>query len=169
MVVEAARLLGERVEGVVGADTFNDLGVRYSEEEIEAFLQPLQADFSGAMGEVVRSMFVSTSDSTLMNWIVEDMSSARPEVGIGALEGMVAWFNNESADAFRDLAVPVRLINSDYNPTNVDAGKEYTSSFDAVFMSGVGHFVMMEDPETFNRLLVDIVEEFSSVSPSVGR
>jgi pimeloyl-ACP methyl ester carboxylesterase len=28
-------------------------------------------------------------------------------------------------------------------------------------MSGVGHFVMMEDPETFNRLLSEIVEEFT--------
>ena len=44
------------------------------------------------------------------------------------------------------------------NPTNVDAGREYTSSFEVVLMSGVGHFVMMEDPDTFNRLLSEIVE-----------
>ena len=53
------------------------------------------------------------------------------------------------------------MINSDYNPTNVEAGRAATSSFDVVFMSGVGHFVMMEDPETFNFLLAEIVEEFA--------
>jgi pimeloyl-ACP methyl ester carboxylesterase len=26
-------------------------------------------------------------------------------------------------------------------------------------MSGVGHFVMLEDPETFNRLLAESIEE----------
>jgi pimeloyl-ACP methyl ester carboxylesterase len=106
------------------------------------------------------TMFVPTSDSTLIDWIVEDMSSAPPEVGIGALEGMLSWTHDDSEQALRELGVPIRLINSDYNPTNVEAGRARTSSFDAVFMSGVGHFVMMEDPETFNRLLSDIVEEF---------
>jgi len=162
VAVEAARLLGDRVKVLVGADTFNDVGARYSEEEIEAFFQPFRTDFSEAMAELVRgSMFVPTSDSTLINWIVEDMSSARPEVGIGALEGTISWTHDESVHALRELGVPIRLINSDYNPTNVDAGRAYTSSFDAVLMPGVGHFVMMEDPETFNRLLSDIVEEFS--------
>ena len=167
VAVKAARLLADRVKVVVGADTFNDVGARYSEEEMEAFLQPFRTDFNEAMGEVVRgSMFVPTSDSTLINWIVEDMSSAQPEVGIGALEGMFSWTRDEVTDALGELGVPIRLINSDYVPTNVDAGREYASSFDAVLMSGVGHFVMMEDPETFNRLLADIVEEFSG-TPSI--
>jgi pimeloyl-ACP methyl ester carboxylesterase len=27
-------------------------------------------------------------------------------------------------------------------------------------MSGVGHFLMMEDPDRFNRLLGEVIEEF---------
>ncbi len=61
----------------------------------------------------------------------------------------------------RELRMPIRLINSDYSPTNVDAGQESSSSFEMVLMTGVGHFVMMEDPATFNRLLSEIVEEFA--------
>ncbi len=162
VVVEAARLLGDRVKGIVGADTFTDVSVRYSSEQLQAFVQPFRNDFSGTAREFVRSsFFVPASDTTLIGWIVEDMSSGPPAVGLGAFEGLTAWTNDESAGAFRGLGVPVRLINSDYTPTNLEAGREYTSSFDAVFMSGVGHFVMMEDPETFNSLLADIVEEFS--------
>jgi len=71
------------------------------------------------------------------------------------------WYNNESETALRELPAPLRLINSDYTPTNVEAGRAATSSFDVVLMSGVGHFVMMEDPETFNRLLGEIVAEFA--------
>jgi pimeloyl-ACP methyl ester carboxylesterase len=35
----------------------------------------------------------------------------------------------------------------------------YALSFEVELMSGVGHFVMMEDPETFNRLLAETADE----------
>jgi len=35
----------------------------------------------------------------------------------------------------------------------LEAGRALTDSFDAVLMPGVGHFVMQEDPQQFNRLL----------------
>ena len=159
VVVEAARLLGDRVIGVVGVDTFNDVSQRSAPEEIEGFLQPFRDDFTEATRGLVRNaMFVPNTDSALVHRIVADMSSAPPDVGFGALVGYFDWFNNEVADAFRELNAPVYLINSDMNPTNVAAGREYTSSFEVVLMSGVGHFVMMEDPDTFNRLLSEIVE-----------
>ncbi len=36
------------------------------------------------------------------------------------------------------------------------------SSMDVLQMSDVGHFVMIEDPETFNRLLSEVIEEFTA-------
>ncbi len=159
VVVEAARQLGDRVIAVVGVDTFNDVSQRYPQEEIEGFLQPFREDFAEATRGFVRTaMFVPETDSALVHQIAEDMSSAPPDVAVAALEGMADWVNNQTVDAFRELNAPVYLINSDMNPTNVDAGREYTSSFEVVLMSGVGHFVMMEDPDTFNRLLSEVVE-----------
>lgn len=32
-------------------------------------------------------------------------------------------------------------------------------------MTGVGHFVMMEDPETFNRLLAETIAELAAEAP----
>ena len=158
VVVEAARTLGDRVKLIVGADTFGDVSERWDQETMDSWLQAFRADFPAATRDMVRTMFVPTSDSTLIERIVADMSGAPPEVGLGAMEANADWWNNEIETAFRELHVPVRLINSDYRPTNVDAGREYTPSFDAVLMTGVGHFVMMEDPDTFNRLLREIVE-----------
>jgi len=159
VVVEAARLLGNRVKIIVGVDTFNDVAARSSEEQIEAAFQPFQADFSAAMKQWVRGWaFLPASDSALVERIAEDMSSSPPAVAFGAAEQMLMWNNDESAEALRDVRAPIRLINSDYHPTNVDAGREYVSSLDVALMSGVGHFVMMEDPDTFNRLLSEILE-----------
>jgi pimeloyl-ACP methyl ester carboxylesterase len=164
-VVEAARLLENRVKVVVGADTFGDVSGRISDEQIEAFMQPFRANFSDATTALVRSnFFVPTSDSAFIERIANDMSSSPPAVGIGAFYGYLNWYNTESANSLRELRVPIRLINSDYNPTNVEAGRQYARWFDAVLMSGVGHFVMMEDPETFNRLLAEIVEEFGGAA-----
>ena len=159
VVVEAARRLGDRVKGIVGVDTFNDLSLRYSDEQIEEFVRPFHDDFEAAAREVVSTMFVTSSDSALADWIVHDMSSAEPTVGIGALEGMVAWFNQEAERAFGELNVTLRLINSDYNPTNLEAGRSYAPDLEVNLMTGVGHFVMMEDPDTFNRLLEEVLED----------
>lgn len=157
--VEAARILGDRVRLVVGADTFNDMSEELTDEIIEAWFQPFRSDFVAATESMVRSMFLPASDSALVERVVADMAAAPPEVGIGAMEGMINWWMNDAANAFGALQAPVQLINSDYRPTNVEAAREYHADVDVVLMSGVGHFVMVEDPETFNRLLGEAVAD----------
>jgi pimeloyl-ACP methyl ester carboxylesterase len=43
-------------------------------------------------------------------------------------------------------------------PTNVEALERY--GIEVVLMSGVGHIVMMEDPETFNALISEAISDF---------
>ena len=80
-----------------------------------------------------------------------------PEAGLGAFKAYAEWFNHEAADGLADIKIPIYLINSDYRPTNLEAGRALTDSFHAVLMSGVGHFVMQEDPEQFNQLLNQLI------------
>ena len=103
------------------------------------------------------SFFLADSDPDLIDRIATDMGSAPPEAGIGAFKAYAEWFNHEAADALADIEIPIHLINSDYRPTNLEAGRALTESFDAVLMSGVGHFVMQEDPERFNQLLNQLI------------
>lgn len=42
----------------------------------------------------------------------------------------------------------------------LEGNKKYNPSYKLKIMTGVGHFVMLEDPETFNRLLEETVQEF---------
>jgi len=85
------------------------------------------------------------------------MSAAPAAAGIGAVGGFARWFNEEVEQTLADIDVPIRLINSDYRPTNVDAGQALTASFEAVLMSGVGHFVMQEDPGQFNAIMAELL------------
>jgi sigma-B regulation protein RsbQ len=55
----------------------------------------------------------------------------------------------------RQLTAPVVAINPDYRPTDVQALQRHGVS--TVLMRGVGHFLMLEDPQRFNRLLDETI------------
>jgi pimeloyl-ACP methyl ester carboxylesterase len=44
-------------------------------------------------------------------------------------------------------------------PVDYETGKRQALSFKVALMPGTGHFVMMEDPATFNKLLHETLEE----------
>jgi pimeloyl-ACP methyl ester carboxylesterase len=157
VVAEAARQLPGRVIGVVGADTYRDLGVTLTPAQIAQMVAPLREDFRAAARRYVPEMFVPASDPAQMAWIVEDMAAAPPAVGIGAREGS-RCYHEELKNTLRSLGVPVVAINSDYRPNDLEAAQR--CGVEIRLMSGTGHFVMMEDPDTFNRLLEDAVRGF---------
>ena len=157
VILEAARRMPERVIGLVGADTFNNVEQKFQVDEL---LASLRANFSETTSGFVRSMFTPAADSLLVEKIAADMSSAPPEVGVSAIESISIYWNDKLTRALQQVQAPVRCINSGRYPTDIEAGSRYASSFAAVDMPGVGHFVMIEDPETFNRLLEKTVAEF---------
>ncbi len=157
VVAEAARHMPGRVIGVVGADTYRDLGVTLTDGEIDRQLSPFRTDFSATARRHAGEMFPLSSPAGLMTWIIEDMASAPPAVAIGAMEHN-RRYRSEITRTLRELKVPVVAINSDYRPNDVEAAKGCGVAIR--LMSGTGHFVMMEDPATFNRLLEAAVREF---------
>ena len=158
VALEAARLLKGRVKMIVGADTLSDVSLRYADAQLAAMLAAMETDFPGTVDGMVRnSFFLPKSDPALIERIVRDMSAAPPAVGVGALEGIARWYNEGVEQTLADIDVPIRLINSDYRPTNTRAGQALTDSFEATLMSGVGHFVMQEDPAQFNAIMAELL------------
>ena len=158
VALEAARLLKGRVKMIIGADTLGDVSLRYADEQLAGMLAAMEADFPGTVEGLVRSsFFLPTSDPALIDQIARDMSAAPPTAGIGAFEGFARWFDEDVEKTLADIEVPIRLINSDYRPTNTSAGQALTASFEATLMSGVGHFVMQEDPAQFNVIMAELL------------
>jgi pimeloyl-ACP methyl ester carboxylesterase len=157
VIVETAKLAAGQIIGLVAVDVFFDLDGVYAmtPAETEEFLAPFVDDFVGATRQLVgEGMFAPTSDSALVARIVADMSSATPEVGIGLLRDYIRWWG----EPFDALALPVVAMNSDMWPTNTASLQRHGLAH--VTMPGVGHFVMIEDPDTFNGLLAESIEEF---------
>jgi pimeloyl-ACP methyl ester carboxylesterase len=153
---EAAQRMPGRVVGLVGVDTYQNLEHQFSDEQKAGFIAAFKADFTATTQMFVRSMFQPDADSILVAEVVDDMASAPPEVGVGAMESTL---NYKSAEAFEGLEIPVYCINSDKWPTDVDAGRRHTHSFEVKLMPGLGHFLMMEDPEAFDTMLTEVIAE----------
>jgi pimeloyl-ACP methyl ester carboxylesterase len=158
VIIEAAGQMPERVIGLVGADTFLDLGKQYTQEQIDEWLRGLRSDFAGRAEKLVRGIFLHDANPDLVEWVVADMSSGPAPVGIGASQ---AYLEFDAREALAHVRKPIYCINSDMRVTNVEAGRRYAVSFEVKLMSGVGHFVMLEDPEVFNGMLTETINELS--------
>ncbi len=164
VILEAAQLITERTIGLVAVDVIFNIEMKNTQEEIDGFIAALQTSFSETIENLVRQqMFTPQSDSAIVEKIATDMSAAPPEVGLRSIEtegGYIDYFINYSLPALQKLKPPLTLINSDSNPTEIEINNRYLPSLKTMIMSGVGHFVMIEDPETFNRLLEETVVEY---------
>lgn len=152
--VAAARLMPERVIGIVGVDTFHHLASEISQEQRDEMLEPLKEDFAPAARQFVASMFIESSDPELRDWILGDMAAAPPEIAISAMDEMLSQHaDGEAARHFEELTVPVMAINADLWPTDIDANRQLIPDFDAVIMEESDHFLHMTRPAAFNREL----------------
>jgi len=134
VIVEAARIAPQEVTGLVVVDALQDPDAPgMTLEAMQGFLERFEEDFSDAMRDLVSTgMFVPESDPILKAWIVKDMASGPPQVGVGALRANILWPSTTRSDALAALRVPVRLIN-----------------------------FMMEKPKTFNALLSSAMADFA--------
>ena len=162
IVAYTAMLEPEKVIGIIGVDTLHNLDETFSKEEASKLigLDEFKKDFKPAVRNFVKQMMVKDVNQELLNWIIYDMSSAPPEVAISSLDEYVgAIADKKTINIFKEVKVPVICINADLWPTNIEANRRYMMSFDVKIMKGVGHFLMLEDPEKFNQLLEEIIKE----------
>jgi pimeloyl-ACP methyl ester carboxylesterase len=157
VAIEAALLLPGRVLGVVGIDTFRDLGhpdtPEYGRRASEAIRQRTEAfrkDYAGAMKSMVALLFHADADRWLMGEAERRMMRTSPLIGPAMLAGIAGY---DYAASARKLQVPLRAINGDLFPTDIQAARKVKPDFDAIVMKHMGHYPMLERPEEFNRLV----------------
>jgi pimeloyl-ACP methyl ester carboxylesterase len=157
VIVEATQLLPDRVAALVLVDTFDNVDQRQSAEDLERFLAPMRADFRGTTEVWVRRrLFAGGSDPRLAERIARDMAAAPAAVGLSAMQHVRSYDEGVALAAVR---VPVRMINADLFPTNLEAARRRKPDVSLAVMPAVGHFPMMEDPDEFNRLLARAVKQ----------
>ena len=159
VALEAAARMPERVLGVVGADTLHNVETAVDPDQGNSLMKMYEADFAGTCANFVKYMFPEpTEDTGLSDWVRGNMCDADAEIAIAVGRQMP---NFDQPAMLAAAGVPVRCINSAKTAvTDIEANLRY-GDYNAVLMEGVGHFVMLERPEEFNRLLAEAIEELT--------
>jgi len=103
--IEAARQMPDKVLAIVGVDTYLDFSQRFNDEEIERFLIPFKEDFPTTTDQFVRILFGSEADTTLVNWVTEDMSSAPPQIAINSMTELLRF---DAVSALKEMRLPIQ-------------------------------------------------------------
>jgi pimeloyl-ACP methyl ester carboxylesterase len=158
VVLEAARRMSnDRLTAVIPVDSLHDADALHVPETVEEALGDFRRDFAAATSKLVRErLFIPSSDPALVERVARHASSMSPDIGFSALRE--AWVY-DARPALREIGAPIRAINTDLFPTNVDANRRYAPQYDVVIMRGVGHYPMLEDPEGFNRALEGVLHD----------
>lgn len=158
IALEAARQMPSRVVAIVPVDTLHNVENRLPPEQREEVMKQLRADYKGAVtGFVNQLLFSPSTPVAVKNRIISDVTSRPPELAIPILEGILAY---DPIPALRETKVPIRAINADMNPTNLEINRKYAPQFDVVIIKGTGHYPMLEDPKRFNELLTEALRSF---------
>ena len=78
------------------------------------------------------------------------------------MDAIYEWGKRGFAEALGRLRTRVFMIQAESNAQNLQVVKSFASSFESFqvwVVPAVGHFIMMEETETFNRLLTQAIEQ----------
>ena len=153
VAIEAARKLGKRVIGIIGVDTFNSVGAPApNKAQVDALLKDFEADFIGQTRKfVTEHLFQPNANRELANKVAYDMSLSPPRVAVPSLRAVLEY---DFSEPLKEISVPIVAIDSDLGePVNEARIRKVLPKFHATIITGVGHFLMMEDPARFNAAL----------------
>jgi pimeloyl-ACP methyl ester carboxylesterase len=160
VIAEAARIMANRVMGLIGIDTLENIEYPLTREELKKMMAPLVKDFRAGSRQFVDEMISPKTDPKLREWILSDMSAAPPAVALSAMNDMMSqYLTGEAAKIFDEIRVPVITVNGDMWPVNYEANRRHMLSFDAIVLKGADHFLMLNRPEQFNRTLEKAISE----------
>jgi len=154
VAIETALLAGTRAVGVIGVDTFQDLGRRIDPRQAKEQADAWRRDFDGTLDRALGALFHPDAAPSLVADVRRRMSRTPVEV-VWAMFSSLAGY--DTAAPARQLRVPVRCINGDLYPTDTNAIRKFLTDFDAVVLPHTGHFPMLERPDEFNQRLAELM------------
>jgi pimeloyl-ACP methyl ester carboxylesterase len=153
--IEATKILGDTVIGIVGVDTFyTPFQYPKSQGEIDGFVKPFEIDFVGTRERMFQSMFTTNVDPELKASIAKQSSDVSPEMGISAMHEIFRWSVQNIPNSLNSYSNKLKNINA--APT----GNETALHESVTLIPGAGHFVPLVKPEEFNAVLNKIINEY---------
>src|SRR3954470_17632789 len=153
VAIEYAGRHPERVAGLLLVDPNGDL-TRLPEKESQSFLESLRADPLGELEAYFRQLVVG-GDPDAAAWVLEDVRLTHEDAVVRAVEGSLSYSPLAALGRYKG---PKLSIVSDMNRLPYSL-HNLLPDLPTHLMTGTGHWMMMDRPETFNRVLDELVDK----------
>ena len=154
VALETAALIGGRALGVIGVDTFHDLNPHIDGAAARELAERWRRDFSGALQEMIRKLFHPDAPAEVVSDVEHRMSKTSVDTVCAVF---LSFGDYDMRVPARQLRAPLRCINGDLWPVNIQGVREIVSDFEVTVLPHTGHFPMLESPDAFNRALSAMV------------
>ncbi|MFH0854952.1 MAG: alpha/beta hydrolase [Candidatus Omnitrophota bacterium] len=156
IILEANRLLKGKVCGLIAIDTLENVEYMATPEDKIKYIEPLKKDFVKNSGPFMRDMFHKNADPKLVDLVVRNVARSNPEIAINTME---YYFDTPIIPLLSDVNVPLWCLSGDLWQSYPEINSQYLKSYHLRTMPGVGHFLMVESPDEFNKQLEDIINQ----------
>lgn len=151
--IEYASRHRERVAGLLLVDPNGDQ-TRVPAQEFEPLLSALRTDPLGELESYFRQLVVG-GDPDAAQWVLEDLRLTHEGAILPAVEGSIRY---QPLPALERYGGPKLAIISDMNRLPFSL-HNLLPDLPVHLMPGTGHWLMMDRPEGFNRLMDEFLEE----------
>lgn len=140
-----------RLTRVVLVDTLKNLEQPMTLEQAKPMLDLYRKDFRRGVLEVLpKYLYSPQTPPEVIARLDAEFLAVPGERAAAILEPL---YRCDLQQAARGVKVPVRAINSDQQPTNVEGNRRWFADYDVERLPGVGHYPMLEAPNAFNEAL----------------
>ena len=156
-VVEASIDLPQ-VKAIILVDTLKDLDQEFTPEQAEQFMfSSYRQDFKSAVENLLpQYLFVEKTPEHIKKQLQSEFLQNESDLAINALRPL---YEMDIRKLAKRVNIPVRAINSDASPTNIENNKKYFKNYDYKIIAETGHYPMLEKPAEFNQLLNEVINE----------
>jgi pimeloyl-ACP methyl ester carboxylesterase len=159
VIAEAAKLMPNKVIGIIGVDTSQNVALKFSQDDLDLMTKPFEDDFQSGIAAFAKDSLPKNVEPELLYWVREDMASAPKDIAINQFRNYLGQYvSGESYRVYESINVPVVLVNARLWPTNSAENKKHIKDYSIYYIEESGHFPMLEKPNEFNKILFEAVK-----------
>ncbi|TKC05853.1 alpha/beta fold hydrolase [Pedobacter frigoris] len=150
-----------KVKAIILVDTLKDLDQDFTPEQAEQFMfSNYRKDFKSAVEHILpQYLFVEETPAIIKNQLQNEFIQNDAELAINALKPL---YEMDIRKIAKHIDIPIRAINSDAQPTEIDNNRKYFKNYNYNVITGTGHYPMLEKPDEFNTILSEVIEELTA-------
>jgi pimeloyl-ACP methyl ester carboxylesterase len=159
VVIETAKRVPDKVIELVLVDYLQNIEMQYPPEVISYMDSVFMDLVTNPTIDKMKPYFRNNIEESYRR-VLTMLNVTSKEGWRESLKDIFRWSNEDLIESIKNIQSPLISINSDQIPTNVEAYMKYVPSYKAKIIPDVGHVVMWDATDEFNRLLEEGIQEF---------